>query len=43
MALVPDAVYEYTKTRKENGFPYSNQKFFSALSSVRFSINPPKK
>jgi hypothetical protein len=29
MALVPDAVYEYTKTRKENGFPYSNQKIFS--------------
>jgi hypothetical protein len=28
MALVPDAVYEYTKTRKENGFPYSNQKIF---------------
>jgi hypothetical protein len=29
MALVPDAVYEYTKTRKENGFPYSNQKIFT--------------
>jgi len=29
MALVPDVVYEYTKTRKENGFPYSNQKIFS--------------
>jgi hypothetical protein len=28
MALVPDVVYEYTKTRKENGFPYSNQKIF---------------